>query len=132
MLDIILLSHLIPSEFERPKVPLMKSPYRFSTSIYYLETFCEAVFRIKASACNFTESNTLPWVFFTFLKLCKWYQIAHSSTYRKLLSCTRQVLNVAKRVTLKNYNYGIFHKENGRTRKGSFYDDILIFGFLFE
>ena len=25
-----------------------------------------------------TFSNTLPWVFFTFFKLYKWYQIAHS------------------------------------------------------
>ena len=27
-------------------------------------------------ACNFTKSNTPSWVFFTFLKLNKWYQIA--------------------------------------------------------
>ena len=27
-------------------------------------------------ACNFTKSNTLPWVFFTFFKLYKWYQKA--------------------------------------------------------
>ena len=26
--------------------------------------------------CNFTKSNTPPWVFFTFFKLYKWYQIA--------------------------------------------------------
>ena len=26
--------------------------------------------------CNFTKSNTPPWVFFTFLKLHKWYQNA--------------------------------------------------------
>ena len=26
-------------------------------------------------ACNFTESNTPPWVLFRFFKLCKWYQI---------------------------------------------------------
>ena len=26
-------------------------------------------------ACNFTESDTHPWVFFTFFKLYKWYQI---------------------------------------------------------
>ena len=28
-----------------------------------------------AEACNFTKINTPPWVFFTFLKLYKWYQI---------------------------------------------------------
>ena len=31
-------------------------------------------------ACNFTKSNTPPWVFFTFLKLYKWYQIAQNIT----------------------------------------------------
>ena len=29
----------------------------------------------------FTKSNTPPWVFFTFLKLCEWYQIVESTTY---------------------------------------------------
>ena len=33
-------------------------------------------------ACNFTKINTLPWVFFTFLKLYKWYQIAQRTTYK--------------------------------------------------
>ena len=28
-----------------------------------------------------SKSNTLPWVFFTFFKLCKWYQIAQSASY---------------------------------------------------
>ena len=32
--------------------------------------------KLQASACNFTKSNTPPWVFFTFLKLSKLYQIA--------------------------------------------------------
>ena len=31
-------------------------------------------------ACNFTESNAPPWVFFTFFKLCKWHQIAQRKT----------------------------------------------------
>ena len=39
---------------------------------------------ILASACNFTKVNTPPWVFFTFLKLYKWYQIAQRITYEKL------------------------------------------------
>ena len=34
--------------------------------------------KLQASACNFTKSNTPPWVFFTFLKLYKWCQIAQS------------------------------------------------------
>ena len=33
-------------------------------------------------ACTFTKSNTLPWVFFMFFKLYKWYQIAQSITFR--------------------------------------------------
>ena len=31
-------------------------------------------------ACNFTKSNTPPWVFFTLLKLYKWYQIVQNVT----------------------------------------------------
>ena len=31
-------------------------------------------------ACNFTKSSTPPWVFFTFFKLYKWYQIAQNIT----------------------------------------------------
>ena len=31
--------------------------------------------------CNFTKSNTPPWVFFTFFKLYKCYQIAQGITY---------------------------------------------------
>ena len=30
----------------------------------------------KTEACNFTKSNTPPWVFFMFCKLHKYYQIA--------------------------------------------------------
>ena len=29
--------------------------------------------KVHPEACNFTESNTPSWVFFTFLKLYKWY-----------------------------------------------------------
>ena len=32
--------------------------------------------KLHALTCNFTKSSTSPWVFFTFLKLFKWYQIA--------------------------------------------------------
>ena len=38
--------------------------------------------KLEASACNFTKCNTPPWVFFTFLKLCKWYQIAQRARNR--------------------------------------------------
>ena len=32
--------------------------------------------KLQASSCNFSKINTPPWVFFTFFKLHKWYQIA--------------------------------------------------------
>ena len=31
---------------------------------------------VKLQACTFTKSKTPPWLFFTFFKLYKWYQIA--------------------------------------------------------
>ena len=37
-----------------------------------------------ALACNLTKSNTSPWVFFPFFKLCRWYQIARCITSRML------------------------------------------------
>ena len=40
----------------------------------------EAMYKI-AEACNFTKINTPPWVFFTFFKLYKWYQVAQRITY---------------------------------------------------
>ena len=40
--------------------------------------------KLQAWALNFTKSNTPPWGFFTFLKLCKWYQIAQRITYSNM------------------------------------------------
>ena len=37
--------------------------------------------KLQASACKFTKIKTPPWVFFTFLKLYKWFQIAQRTTY---------------------------------------------------
>ena len=37
--------------------------------------------KLQAEACIFTKINTPPWLFFTFLKLCKWHQIAQRTTY---------------------------------------------------
>ena len=36
--------------------------------------------KLHAKAWNFTKGNTPPWVFFTFFKLKKWYQIAQNIT----------------------------------------------------
>ena len=35
--------------------------------------------KVTGLACNFTKSNTPPWVFLTFLKLYKWCQIAQQN-----------------------------------------------------
>ena len=42
--------------------------------------------KLQVSACNFAKINTPPWVFFTFFKLYKWYQIAQHTAYSKLLT----------------------------------------------
>ena len=39
------------------------------------KSICDAL-----QACNITKINTPEWVFFTVLKLCKWYQIAQRIT----------------------------------------------------
>ena len=36
--------------------------------------------KLQASTCNFTKIDTPPWVFFTFFKLYKCYQIAQHIT----------------------------------------------------
>ena len=41
------------------------------------------LFKLQAEACDFTKSNTLPWVFFTFFKLYECYQIAQSVSNKK-------------------------------------------------
>ena len=59
------------SEFQR----LLKSKsneYVMSCAIWYY---------LYNIACKFTKSDTPPWLFFTFFKLCKWYQIMQSITY---------------------------------------------------
>ena len=46
--------------------------------------------KLQASACKFTKINAPPWVFFTFFKLYKWYQIAQRATCMKL--CALQTM----------------------------------------
>ena len=52
--------------------------------------------KLQTSACNFTKSNTPPWVFFAFLKLYKWYQIVQSITYAETKSSSFLKLNFQK------------------------------------
>ena len=42
--------------------------------------------KLQALACNFTKIDTLPWVFFTFFKLYKCYQIAQRITFNIFLT----------------------------------------------
>ena len=44
----------------------------------------------KREACNFTKSNTPPWVFFTFFKLYEWYQIAKTTTHPLIVMLCHQ------------------------------------------
>ena len=50
---------------------------------------------LLALACNFTKSNTPPWVFFMFLKLYKWYRMAQCITYSKRVLDARLVTTVS-------------------------------------
>ena len=52
---------------------------RFGTFLKYVKKPMEACYFYET--CNFTKSNTPPWVFFTYFKLCKWYQIAQCMAY---------------------------------------------------
>ena len=46
--------------------------------------------------CNFTKRNTPPWVFFTFFKLYKWYQISQSiSTTQNMMDKVINAINFA-------------------------------------
>ena len=50
---------------------------------------------LQAKVCNFTKSNTPPWVFFTFFELYNWYQIAQRITYsNKLLASPKYPANI--------------------------------------
>ena len=37
---------------------------------------------LNCTACNFTKSNILSWVFITFFKLYKWYLTAQRASYK--------------------------------------------------
>ena len=63
-------------------------------------THLECYVKLEADACNFTKSNTPPWVFFTFFKSYKWYEIAQLTT-------SFEILNVAFHtifISVTNYN----------------------------
>ena len=90
--------------------------------------------KLKASACNFTKSNTPPWVFFTIFKLYKWYQIVPSVSLnlktehyvvdlvsRKKLSIVAINFSIytCPSFTPKNFSYiYLFKVDNRHNRKG--------------
>ena len=49
---------------------------------------------------NFTKSNIPPWVFFTFIKLYKWYQVAQHTPERQ---------NIEKKQTINATHFSKFH-----------------------
>ena len=65
-----------------------------------------------ALGCNFTKSNTPPWVFFTFSKLGKWYQIAQRITFCRFVvvcfSCGFFTFSYGtfSKKAWPNYNFG--------------------------
>ena len=63
----------------------------------------------EASACNFTKSSTPPWVFFTFFKLYKWYQIAQHITNE--MACLIPCVEVTVYPALLGVNHNIKKKK---------------------
>ena len=53
--------------------------------------------KLRSSACKFTKLNTPLWVFFTFFKLYKWYQIAQFTKYGFLM-ISREDTKLEKKV----------------------------------
>ena len=52
--------------------------------------------KLQAEACIFTKIST-PWVFFTFFKLYKWYQIAQRITYVSLHMSFNMLVTIYER-----------------------------------
>ena len=60
----------------------------YSLLFFMVYAICDHLYNLKAAKNThggvllfFTKSNTFKWVFFTFFKLCKWYQIALCVSY---------------------------------------------------
>ena len=91
---------------ERPDIYVMRCAIR-----YYLYNL-KYVKNTHGGVFIFTKINTLPWVFFTFFKLYKWYQIAQSTVLTisasvLILTILRQWLQ-RKKIRRKATNRGNF------------------------
>ena len=58
--------------------------------------------KLQAKAWNITKSNTPLWIFFTFLKLYKWYQIAQRITNKPVEFLVWRVDPITKHRVLVN------------------------------
>ena len=50
--------------------------------------------KLQPKARNFTKSNTLPWVFFTFFKLYKWCQIVQNIKWNADVKLVRDPIQI--------------------------------------
>ena len=75
--------------FFNSHVSIVNSKVMFRAIFYHLHSLKNVknthggvllLVKIKIFACNFTKGNTTSWVFFTFFKLYKWYQIIQNIT----------------------------------------------------
>ena len=46
-----------------------------------VDSFIRMIYNFEKGYSEFAKINTPPWVFFTFFKLYKWYQILQRTTY---------------------------------------------------
>ena len=59
---------------------------------------------VTFQTCNFTKINPPPWMFFTFFKLYRWYQIAQNITYDLRVSF-RKIKNHLKSFSEQFFNF---------------------------
>ena len=61
--------------------------------------------KLQASACNFTESNTPPWMFFTFLNCAHGTKSRNAHIWVKILK--KGPYKICRRQPLKNFTWSI-------------------------
>ena len=65
--------------------------------------------KLQTSAWNFTKINTPTWMFFTFFKVYKWYQIAQRITndpaeLAEIIFCNKNVLGKNENLLTKCFH----------------------------
>ena len=81
----------VPGEWDKLKAYLTHTrPLQFGAIYKVWKTWQNShggvllLVKLQALACNLTKSNTRSWVFFTFFKLYKWYQIVQSFLWKHI------------------------------------------------